>query len=68
MIPEITLEEAAKMLKTIDDSRMYYGADGNYYISSYNERFDDYTDIAVVRVDTNSENNDSESNDSESND
>lgn len=50
MIPEITLEEAAKMLKSVDGSRMYYGADGNYYISSYNERFDDYTDIAIVRV------------------
>ena len=50
MIPEITLEEAAKMLKSVDGSRMYYGADGNYYVSSYNERFDDFTDIAIVRV------------------
>lgn len=58
MIPEITLEEAAKMLKSVDGSRMYYGADGNYYISSYNERFDDYTDIAVVQIDEDSESND----------
>lgn len=58
MIPEITLEEAAKMLKSVDGSRMYYGADGNYYISNYNERFDDYTDIAVVQVAEDSESND----------
>lgn len=57
MIPEITLEEAAKMLKLVDGSRMYYGADGNYYISNYNEHFDDYTDIAVVRVDDLESNN-----------
>ena len=54
MIPEITIEEAAKMLKSVDGSRMYYGADGNYYISNYNERFDDYTDIAIVRVEEDS--------------
>lgn len=54
MVLEVTLEEAAKMLKSVDGSRMYYGADGNYYISSYNEHFDDYIDITIVRVEEDS--------------